>query len=563
MKKYILAVCVFSVLFLSAQTEGSGKYSEVKSLEINTKNSDFGPSYLGENQLVFASPKKGFRIIRDVWEENGQRFLELYTGTINNETGEISEQQKLKGEINSRYHEAQVAFTKDGKTVYFTRDNYYNKILGVANTGVTNLAMFKATVDSDGRWINIIPMPFNNVEYSVGHPALSDDEKTLYFASDMKGSLGETDIFKVDVNQSGFGNPVNLGGKINSTAKDWFPYVDGEVLYFTSDRNGGMGGSDIYATKLVGFTPEPVLLNEPINSANDDFAFIIDGETRKGYLSSNREGGKGDDDIYSFKEDETVQFKCKQLITGEVRDRNTTDLLAGAEVILSDKDGNVIETQITKEDAVFSFNVLCQTEYKLEGKKLNYTPQTKGFTTDNVADKENKLLILLGTGDIDFIAQGGGTGDKTTEELFRDNKPEGAPDNPEDLPEQIKISSTTGKYLVNINPIYFDLNSSYLNKQAKTELQKVVDLMNEYPAMIIESASHTDSRGGDGYNFWLSDRRAKSTVSYIIERGIDASRITGKGYGATQLMNKCVKGIECTDAQHAANRRTEFQVIKM
>jgi len=561
MKRYFLALCVFSILLVGAQ-EGSGTYGTVKNLEINTKNSDFGPSYLSETQLVFASPKKGFRIIRDVWEQNGQRFLELYTGTINNETGEISEQQKLKGEINSRYHEAQVAFTKDGKTVFFTRDNYYNKILGIANTGITNLAMFKATVNSEGEWINIIPMPFNNVEYSVGHPALSDDGKTLYFASDMPGSLGETDIFKVDVNQSGFGNPVNLGDKVNSTAKDWFPYADGGVLYFSSDRSGGKGGSDIYASKLVGFTPDPVLLNEPINSPNDDFAFIINSETRKGYFSSNREGGKGDDDIYSFIEEAPVEFKCKQLITGEVRDKNTTDLLPGAEVVLSDKEGNVIETQVLKEDAVFSFNVFCETEYKLEGKKTNYTPQAKGFTTDNSADKENKLLILLGTGDIDFVTDTNGV-EKTTQELYAENKPEGAPDNPDKLPEEIKVSTTTGRIFVNINPIYFDLNSSYLNKQAKTELQKVIDLMNEYPKMIIESASHTDSRGGDGYNGWLSDRRAKSTVSYIIERGIDASRITGRGYGATQLINQCTRGVECTDAQHAANRRTEFQIIKM
>jgi outer membrane protein OmpA-like peptidoglycan-associated protein len=554
MKRYFLALCVFSVLLLSAQTEVSGKYSDVKSLEINTKNSDFGPSYLGENQLVFASPKKGFRVIRDVWEQNGQRFLELYTGTINNETGEISDQQKLKGEVNSRYHEAQVAFTKDGKTVYFTRDNYYNKILGVSNTGFTNLAMFKASINSDGEWINIIPMPFNNVEYSVGHPALSDDGKTLYFASDMPGSLGETDIFKVDVNLSGFGNPTNLGEKVNSTAKDWFPFVDGEVLYFTSDRTGGKGGSDVYASKLVGFTPQPILLNEPINSSNDDFAFVINSETRKGYFSSNREGGKGDDDIYSFLEEAPIEFKCKQLITGEVRDKNTTDLLPGTEVVLSDKDGNVLETQIVKEDAVFSFEVMCETEYKLEGKKTNYTPQAKGFTTDNEADKENKLLILLGTGDIDFVTDGNRTGEDQ-----EDIKPEGLPDV---LPDEI-VRLRAGTYAVNIDPIYFDFNSSYLNKQAKTELQKVVDLMNQYPKMIIESASHTDSRGLDGYNGWLSDRRAKSTVNYIIERGIDPTRITGKGYGSTQLINQCERGIDCTEAQHAANRRTEFVIIKM
>ena len=555
MKRYFITLFLLSATLLGAQTEnkeGSGKY-KAKNLEINTKNSDFGAAFLSANQLVFASPRKGFRIVKDVWEQNGQRFLELYVGTIG-ENAEVSDQQKLQGEVNTRYHEAQAVFTKDGKTVFFTRDNYYNKRLGIDNKGWTNLAMFKASVNSEGEWINIIPMPFNNVEYSVGHPALSDDEKTLYFASDMPGTLGETDIFKVDVNQSGFGIPVNLGPKVNSNAKDWIPFVDGEVLYFTSDRYGGKGGSDVYATKLAGFVSDPVLLNAPINTSSDDFAFIINSETRKGYFSSNREGGKGDDDIYSFIEEEEVQFKCKQTVLGEVRDKNTTDLLPGAEIVLSDKDGNIIETQIVKEDATFSFEIDCQTEYKLEGKKPGYTPQVKDFTTSDVADTELKLLILLGTGDIDFIADGTRTGD-----VREDLKPEGLPDV---LPDEI-VQSTTGQYVVNINPIYFDLNSSYLNKQAKVELQKVIDLMNQYPKMIIESASHTDSRGLPGYNLWLSDRRAKSTVSYIIERGIDASRITGKGYGETSLINQCSEGVECTDAQHAANRRTEFVIIKM
>ncbi len=551
MKKYIIAVLLLSAGLFYAQ-DGAGKYS-IKNLDINTSNSDFGTSLRGENKLVFTSPRTGFNIIKDVWKQNGQRYLDLYEGTIN-ENGDVLDKERLKGEVNSRYHEGNAVFTKDGKTVYFTRDNYYNKRLGVDNQGWTNLAMFKAMVNNKGEWINVIPMPFNNVEYSVGHPALSDDEKTLYFTSDMPGSLGETDIFKVEVNQSGFGNPVNLGPKINSTAKDWFPFVDGNVLYFASDRWGGKGGSDVYAAKLEGFVTEPVNLNEPINSASDDYAFIINSETRKGYFSSNREGGKGDDDIYSFIEEEPVTFKCHQTVMGEVRDKNTTELLAGAEVVLNDKDGNLLKTFVVQDDGIFSFEIDCETEYKLEGKKVGYTPQSKTFTTSNEADKELKMLILLGTGDIDFLADG-----RTTEDEKEDIKPEGLPDV---LPDEI-VRARAGTYIVNIDPIYFELNSSYLTKQAKIELQKVVDLMNKYPKMVIESASHTDSRGIEGYNLWLSDRRAKSTVNYIIDRGIDPSRITGKGYGETQLINQCTDGVECTEAQHEKNRRTEFVIIRM
>ena len=400
-------------------------------------------------------------------------------------------------------------------------------------------------------------MPFNDVSYSVGHPALSADEQTLYFTSDMPGSVGETDIWKVQVNQSGFGNPENLGPKVNSTAKDWFPSVDGNVLYFSSDRYGGKGGTDIYAVKLEGFTPNPVLLNEPINSTADDLGFIINSETRRGYFSSNRDGGKGSDDIYSFIEEEPVEFKCVQVVKGEVRDKNTTDLLPGAEVILSDKDGNVLENTVVGDDGTFEFEINCETEYKLEGRKVEYTPQTKTFTTSNEADKELKLLILLGTGDIDFLASGGDG--RQTQGVEEDVKPEGLPDV---LPEEI-VRLRPSVYAVNINPIYFELNSSYLTKDAKRELDKVVELMEKYPKMIIEAASHTDSRGPDGYNMWLSDRRAKSTVNYIIERGVDPRRITGKGYGESQLVNQCTNDVECTEAQHEKNRRSEFVIIRM
>lgn len=532
-----------------AQTEGSGKYV-INKLTVNTKNSDFGTAFYGENKLVFASPKKGITLVNDVWLDNQQRYLELFVGDIM-ENGDVTNIQLLKGEVNTRYHEADVVFTKDQKTVFFTRNNYYNKKLARDEKQMANLAMFKASVNEKGEWVNVIPMPFNNVNYSVGHPALSSDEQTLYFVSDMPGSYGQTDIYKVSINESGFGNPENLGTKINSESKEFTPFVDNDVLYFSSDRSGGQGGLDVYAAKIIGFTPEPVLLNAPINSSADDFAFIINEETRRGYVSSNRSGGAGDDDLYSFIEEEPVVFKCRQLITGEVRDQNTTEIIPGAVVAVKDSVGQLVEEVTVNEEGVFEIPVYCDTKYYLEGTKDGYTPQRKMLTTDMQADKRMKLLILLGGGEIveqvDIPA------------LPEEPKPEGLPD---ELPEEIvKVRPST--YVVNIEPIYFELNSSYLNKEAKRELDKVVDLMNRYPEMIIESGSHTDSRGIEGYNIWLSTRRAKSTVNYIIEKGIDPDRITGKGYGETQLINECADSVPCTEAQHAKNRRTEFVIIKM
>jgi len=546
MKKYILAFMLCcTVTLVAQQREGAGKYA-IKQLSVNTENSDFGGAFYGQDKLVFASPKKGITIVNDVWLENNQRFLELYVADILPD-GDLMNPTYLKGDVNTRYHEADVAFTKDMKTVYFTRNNYYNKKLSRDSREMANLAMFKATVNDLGEWVNIIPMPFNNVEYSVGHPALSEDEQTLYFVSDMPGGYGETDIYKVDINYSGFGNPVNMGPKINTPNKDVFPFIDGDVIYFASDRPGGMGGLDIYATRLTDFVPDPILLNEPINSSADDFTFIINSETRRGYFSSKREGGAGDDDLYSFLEEEPVIFRCAQVIAGEVRDQNTTEIIAGATVAIKDADGNVVEQVEVKEDGSFELPVYCETEYVLEGSKAGYTTQSKSLTTSSEPDKRLKLLILLGTGDITEMA------------VATEDRPEGMP---EEIPEEIvKVRPST--YVVNIEPIYFELNSSYLNKEAKRELDKVVDLMNRYPEMIIESGSHTDSRGITGYNIWLSTRRAASTVNYIIDHGIDSSRITGKGYGETQLINECSDGVKCSEAQHAMNRRTEFVIIKM
>lgn len=551
MKNYILIVLLFCIGGITAQTKGSGKFT-INTIELNTKNSDFGTAFYGEDKLVFATPKKSITLVNDVWAENGQRFLDLYVADIVS-NGQLENAKLLKGDVNTRYHEADVVFTKDLSTVFFTRNNYYNKKLAKDGKEMTNLAMFKATVNEKGEWVNIIPMPFNDVDYSVGHPALSKDEKFLYFISDMPGSLGQTDIFKVEINESGFGNPVNLGPKVNSASKEFTPFLDGEVLYFSSDRPGGFGGLDIYGSKITEFPSEPVLLNAPINSNADDFVFIINETTRTGYISSNRQGGVGDDDLYSFIEEEPIEFKCQQIIAGEVRDKNTTEIIQGAKVVIKDAENNIIESIVVDDAANFSFTVLCETSYIIEASKEGYTSQSKPITTSNEADKKLKLLVLLGTGEISEL---------TTPEplaIEEEIRPEGIP---EILPEEIvKVRPST--YIVNIEPIYFELNSSYLNKDAKRELDKVIDLMRKYPEMIIESGSHTDSRGIEGYNIWLSTRRARSTVSYIIDNGIDATRITGKGYGETQLINDCADGVDCTEAQHAKNRRTEFVIIKM
>jgi len=252
----------------------------------------------------------------------------------------------------------------------------------------------------------------------------------------------------------------------------------------------------------------------------------------------------------------SVRTQCIQIVKGEVRDKNTTDLLAGAEVVLSDNVGNVLETQIVKEDATFSFQVSCTTTYKLEGKRADFTPESKIFTTSDESYKELKLLISLGKGDINFLINSNAEKiEEKVEEKVGEIVQEKLPDA---LPEET-VTSTINEQ---INPIYFDYDSSYLSKEAKARLQKIVDLMKEHPKLIIQCAAHTDSKGPDKYNTWMANRRANRTVDYIIKKGINSNRISGKGFGATQLINHCSKVVECTEEQQAKNRRTEFVIIK-
>ena len=284
--KNILTIVIFLTV---GYVYGQGNYN-IKNLEVNTEYSDFGVSYYG-GDAIYASSKKDNNKSRKNWT-NGQPYLELYRGAIDG-TGEIIDSDAFSDNLSTKYHESNAIFTKDLKTVYFTRNNYFESHYGKDSIGWNNLKMYKADVADGGEWSNIMPMPFNDDNYSVGHPALSNDERTLYFTSDMPGSMGETDIFKVSVNSDGsYGAPMNMGSQINTFGKEMFPYVSKKGnLYFSSDSRGGLGGLDVYVVPLNNATVEPLNLGTPINSNLDDFSFIIDNDKNTGYFSSNRSGG--------------------------------------------------------------------------------------------------------------------------------------------------------------------------------------------------------------------------------------------------------------------------------
>ena len=323
MKKITLILLLLCVTFLSAQEVN---YS-IKNISENTKFSDFGVAYYGENSVVFASSRKDKSIRSRKWYLNKQPYLELFKGTIGDE-GEITNIQRFSENINTKYHESNVTFTKDLKTVYFSRDNYINKKTAKDDEGWVLVQLYKANVDENGEWTNIQPLPFNSKNYQTGHPALNAKENKLYFTSDMPGGYGATDIYVVDINSDGtYGKPKNLGANVNTRKKEMFPFIDSNnVLYFSSNGIGnGFGQLDIYATKIIGYEPiEPAMnLGKSINSAKDDFAFTYKNGEKNGYFSSNREGGKGDDDIYYFEELAPIKFDCNQLVEGVVREIET------------------------------------------------------------------------------------------------------------------------------------------------------------------------------------------------------------------------------------------------
>ena len=501
----------------------SGRF-ELMPLEINSELSDFAPSFY-QGGLVFSSNRKGRGISKNIHEWNNQPFLDLYVVS----PGGDNEATRLTKKLNTKYHESTAAFTKDGNTVYFTRNNYTHKQYQEDSKG-TNLLKLYRSKRVDGKWSEPEELPFNSNEYSVAHPALSPDEKTLYFASDMPGGSGLSDLYKVSIEGDGFGTPQNLGAVINTEGRETFPFIaqNGD-LYFSSDGHLGLGGLDVFVSeqKQDGSYGEGYNIGEPVNSSSDDFTFIINSTSGLGYFASNREGGMGSDDIYSFKQIEAPIKNCVQTVRGTVRDKDTDEVIENATVLLLDENNNVINETISAIDGTFNLGqVDCNSRYSVRARKGKYDPDEKSFVTGDAFDANLKLSLYL---------------------------------NPQ---AELAIGEDLNKVL-DLNPIYFDLDESYIRPDAEIELQKIIALMKQYPNLKIDVRSHTDSRNTHEYNMKLSQRRNVATMSYIIEKGgISPSRLTGRGYGETQLVNGCADGIECSEEMHQLNRRSEFIIVE-
>jgi len=501
---------------------------ELKNLAINTEYSDFSPMFLDSTQVVFASAKDSSFLNTRRYKWNNQPYLDLYVAKINEETQDLKDAIKFSKKINTKYHEASVTFSPDNSTMYFTRNNYGKKLKRDKN-GVNHLKIYMSKKVGD-EWGEAVEVPFNSDDYSTGHPALSPDGKQLYFVSDMPGSIGQTDIFVVDINgPNSFSEPRNLGPEINTERKEMFPFINDKKLYFSSDGHIGLGGLDIYEaayTEEEGFE-EVKNLGKPINSNRDDFSYIINEENQQGFFASNRLDGKGDDDIYSFKNLVIEEVPASSnAIAGIVTELITGDIMPQALVELLDENGIKLKEMMTDEDGSFIFEDLeADKKYTIKATNETYFENIQEITT-----VENDTV------QVDVVMR--------------------------KLEEMIAVEDGIKKLKTEM--IYFDFDKSYIRNDASEELDKLVEVMTEYPNMVIKIESHTDSRGKRAYNKYLSDRRAKSTREYIISKGIAPERIESAiGYGEERLLNECDGSVACTEKQHFYNRRSEFIIVNM
>ena len=491
-----------------------GKKFNIQGLAINSEVSDFGGN-LQNGKLYITSARSGKR---KTYGWNEEPFLDIYTA-IANEDGSFQMPSIIEDNINTKYHEGTVSFSPDGNTMYFSRESFYEKVYErdpSTKYKISVLHLYKS-INQEGQWSEAEPLSVNGDNYSVKNPSVSADGSTLYFASDKADGYGKFDIYSAAIDENGsVGEATNLGQKLNTEGQEMFPFIStSNTLYFSSNGHLGLGGLDVFFAKIVDGKVGPVRnIGIPVNGNTDDFAFSINEETEEGFVSSNREGGMGSDDIYAIKK---LQPICDVLMTVTVRDSKTGLILDGASVSIQDAEGNIFGTKTSNAEGIVEYIIECDVDTKLVGSKIDYE---SGSTVVSGTSEEMVSAELLLT---------------PIEDIIIANK-------------------------VILNPIYFDFDKSNITTQAAFELDKLVQLMTKYESIVISAESHTDSRGSASYNLSLSDRRAKTTAQYVISKGIDASRITGSGKGETMPNVDC--GGKCTEDQHQLNRRSEFFILE-
>ena len=581
-------------------------FYNIVNLAFNSKQKDFSPFY-DVDGVVFVSSRR--RPLLDDFKHRYHRDESLYLSLYEaNDPQNQSEEQVaffFKKQLGTAFHEGPGIIFDEGRKLFFTRNNVKKgHVVLKGEDGYTRLKLFYSErPKTDGYWSDPLELPFNSAEFSTGHPAILDNGRVLVFASDRPGGYGGPDLYRSVKEGENWSEPENLGATINTAGKEMFPFIsqDGSTLYFASEGHGGLGGLDIYRSTITNNQfSSPINMGYPINSPRDDFGLIYNPEKSEGYFSSDREGGKGSDDIYYFKFTKPPFVKLE----GVIVDEDSREPIENAVITLSNNNQN-INSKLSGPGGRFDFELEWDREYLVEGTKATYSRDsavrnTFGSATlidDVLLEIKKELIIISGVvSDIDtkipldsskVIVTNETTGEKfgfiTAEDGFYQFY--GLPN--------MKYAFKTKKHTyftelgdvntmgirsgeirkdfplepivlgkpIRLGNIYFDLDKADITTRAAVELDKFIATLNDNPSIIVELGSHTDSRGSDAYNLRLSQRRATSSGEYVISQGIMERRIASRGYGETALTNECDDGVRCSEEKHEVNRRSEFKVL--
>ena len=576
--------------------EKEGIHFTITNAAFNSSASDFGGyQSLKKQEVYFVSARRN-TLVQNNWMWNGRGFLDLFTIDPTEK-----EAPDLVSKVTTTFHEGPLCFNKDESLVYFTRNNIAKGKSRRDQKGIQNLKLYYAQVDKEGNWYDIKELNINSKDYSVGHPVISLDGKTLFFASDMPGGFGGADLYRASINTDGtVGTPINLGKDINTEGQEMFPWISPEGLFFfSSNGHVGLGGLDVFVMTMEAqnFTFDNLTnVGKPLNSQNDDFALSFNQDGKTGYFSSNRAEGKGDDDIYSFNLTKPFIFKVKLTVT--VADNKTNALLPGSKVYLKDQSGTILQTVTVDDKGQYTFDLEPNKDYIVSASKIDYTDNLTNISTKNstsstiqtqvkldklegvslyglITDNKTKLILpdvkvtitdkVSGKIIYDGITAETGDFSKALENVKVNEtlnytitlKKDGYLTKTADFSKLISATGVINVHenldvslnkvevggdlakLIDIKPIYFDRNKFNIRTDASLELDKIVRIMNEYPTMVVELGSHTDCRGTIQQNETLSDNRAKASAEYIKKKITNPERIYGKGYGESKLLSNC------------------------
>lgn len=599
--------------------EGPATTHKVVPSPVSSTTTDMAP-FIHKNTMYFASSRTNQFTSRRTHSWNNQPFLNIFTGDLG-ENGEVLNIKPMGDGMNTEYHESNAIVSEDGSELYFTRNNIVEGHKVLSDEGVNNLQIFVRKMLPEG-WSKETSFSYNSPSYSVGHPALTKDGKRLFFTSDKPGGIGGKDLYVCERDELGaWSEPENLGPTINTEGDEMFPYVFENLLYFASDGHLGLGGLDLFRSAIRGKNFGLVEnLNFPINSSSDDFGICLDEAGQLGFLTSDRDGALGAENIYYFR----MHSKAAEnrVWAGRVLDIGDAKAIPYLTILLLDENRNEIARTVTSANGTYEFP--APDGPAIISAKITGGPQTElhsnefevsmfsdtdvpdlymnsvmdlpvnaiirdGLTDEwisgvNVTVREARTgtILFMGTTDDKGLTQGQipdrRFGDDASFEVTFERSGyftkkvvvdmrvlaflEQALTGPEGVAMSPVLNGIDMAKAMNLRPIYFDYRDDKIRSDAAGELDLVAQVLRTNPGISIDLRSHSDSRASTEYNDALSQRRANSSRQYLIDEGVEPGRITAKGYGERQIMNRCADGVECSEEEHQMNRRTEFIITQ-